>query len=392
MVQYRTHCPSSDEHTFIVSGNRNVTRIKQTIANMNADRLKVLKEFDSTRTGVKGLVDSGITSIPSFFHHPTSNLNPPTSSFIGDQLSIPTIDLSLPHSVAVDLIRSAARTTGFFHVINHGVPSDVVDRAISSVRCFNEMESEERKKYYSREMVGGVSYASNVDLFKADAASWRDTIQIDLGRVDPAKIPQICRDELMLFSQHVYELGKHVIGLLSEGLGVGYDKLEKMTVCDGRLMVCHYYPWCPEPEKTVGIASHTDPGAVTVLAQDQVGGLQVKMKGPTGEWGWVDVKPLDGAFVINVGDLLQIISNDEYKSVEHRVIANAHKEARVSLSTFFNPTKRGESDFFGPLPELTSLENPPIYRNFTMREFMVNFFSKGLASKCLVDHFKIKEV
>lgn len=86
---------------------------------------------------------------------------------------------------------------------------------------------------------------------------------------------------------------------------------------------------------------------------------------------------------------LQILSNDVYKSVEHRAVANSHKEARVSIAVFFNPGKRGESDYYGPLSELVSDAKPPLYRNFTMTEFLRTFFSKELASKSLVDHYKL---
>jgi isopenicillin N synthase-like dioxygenase len=83
------------------------------------------------------------------------------------------------------------------------------------------------------------------------------------------------------------------------------------------------------------------------------------------------------------------MSNDNYKSVEHRVVMNSREEARVSVAVFFNPGKRGESIFYGPLPELVSSENPPKYRNFTMSEFLGAFFKRDLASKALIDHFKL---
>lgn len=105
----------------------------------------------------------------------------------------------------------------------------------------------------------------------------------------------------MSLEQHVADVGREVMGLLAEGLGVERERFERMSCCEGRMMVCHYYPWCPEPERTVGLAEHTDPGVVTVLVQDKVGGLQVKWNE-----GWVDVEPLEGAVVINVGDLLQV--------------------------------------------------------------------------------------
>lgn len=85
----------------------------------------------------------------------------------------------------------------------------------------------------------------------------------------------------------------------------------------------------------------------------------------------------------------QIMSNDEYTSVEHRVVMNTREEPRVSIGIFFSPGKRGDSVFYGPLPELVSSANPPKYRNFTMSEFYGTFFSRDLASKALLDNFKL---
>ena len=83
------------------------------------------------------------------------------------------------------------------------------------------------------------------------------------------------------------------------------------------------------------------------------------------------------------------MSNDEYKSVDHRVIMNTHKEARVSIAIFFTPGKRGDSVFYGPLPELVSADNPPKYRNFTVSEFLGALFRRDLSSKALVNHFNL---
>ncbi|KAG2595220.1 hypothetical protein PVAP13_5KG060687 [Panicum virgatum] len=65
------------------------------------------------------------------------------------------------------------------------------------------------------------------------------------------------------------------MGLLSEGLGLGPAALEEASCLEGKVMACHYYPHCPEPERTMGIVPHTDPGVLTVLAQDEIGGLQL---------------------------------------------------------------------------------------------------------------------
>ncbi|VAI72739.1 unnamed protein product [Triticum turgidum subsp. durum] len=92
---------------------------------------------------------------------------------------------------------------------------------------------------------------------------------------------------------------------------------------------------------------------------------------------------------VHTGGKRLIMSNDKYTSVDHRVVMNSREEARVSIAVFFNPGKRGDSVFYGPLPELVSSENPAKYRSFTMSEFFGAFFKRDLASKALLDNFKL---
>ncbi|XP_066377922.1 1-aminocyclopropane-1-carboxylate oxidase homolog 1-like isoform X4 [Miscanthus floridulus] len=274
-----------------------------------SDRAALLKAFDEARTGVRGLVESGVSSVPALFVHPDPYASAPLAP---PGVSIPVVDLSLPAPLAAAAAAEAARSWGFFHLVNHhqalgGVPEDYPARALAAVRAFNELPAAERAAHYGRAMPGGVSYSSNVDLYRAPAASWRDTIQIAFGpdRPDPARIPAVCRDEVLQWDAHATAVGRAVLGLLSEGLGLGSSRLEAASCLEGKVMVCHYYPVCPEPERTMGLVPHSDPGVLTVLAQDAIGGLQVKQSDDDGTSRWVDVKPVPGALVINVGDLLQ---------------------------------------------------------------------------------------
>ena len=81
-------------------------------------------------------------------------------------------------------------------------------------------------------------------------------------------------------------------------------------------MAGHYYPPCPEPDRTFGLVDHTDPGILAVLIQDKIGGLQVKSMR---DECWVDVKPIPGALVVNVGDLLQVCSLSKPRSLVSHV-------------------------------------------------------------------------
>ena len=85
--------------------------------------------------------------------------------------------------------------------------------------------------------------------------------------------------------------------------------------------------------------------------------------------------------------MFQIISNEVYKSAEHRVLANSSHEPRVSIAVFF---KAGNSDdLCGPLPELISSEKPALYRQFTLTDFMTRFFKKELDGKSLTNYYKL---
>ncbi|KAL3725789.1 hypothetical protein ACJRO7_030768 [Eucalyptus globulus] len=353
------------------------------------DRAQELKQFEESKLGVKGLLDSGLASLPPLFIHPPetlSDLRPARPRPCPG--SIPTIDLSgccdsARRPSVVGEVSRAARELGFLQVVNHGVPAEVLDRTVAAVKAFHEQPAEAKARIYRRQTDTGVSFFSNVDLFLSKAASWRDTLQVRLGPklADVEEIPEVCRNEVLEWNQQVERLGSILLGLLSEGLGLSPGKLQELTCLDARMMVGHYYPYCPQPDLTVGLTSHADPGVITVLLQDQVGGLQVKHDDE-----WVDVTPVPGALVVNIGDILQIMSNDEYKSVDHRVLANPSQEPRVSIAVFCNPSNR-ENDF-GPFPELVSSDKPAAFRQFTFNEYMRRFFTKELDGKSLINYFR----
>ncbi|CAM8925316.1 unnamed protein product [Rhodiola kirilowii] len=364
------------------------------IVSSGYDRLKELKEFDELKIGCKGLADSGITTIPRIFHHPPETLpkfTEASKSASASLAEIPVIDLSGLESperrrLVVDQVRHAASTWGFFQVVNHGIPISVMEGTSAAIKAFHEQPHEEKIKHYKRDEMNGFIYSTNNDLYRSKAANWHDHIQIWTGPTPPlaSDIPEICRDEIIQWDKQGTMVADLVLELLSEGLGLNCKKFKEMGCTDSKAVVGTCYPYCPEPQKTMGIAAHSDAPVLTVLMTNQVPGLQVKHGDE-----WIDIKPCRGGLIINIGDLLQAISNGIYQSVDHRVFANSSKELRISVVMFCNLHKWREGDIMGPLPELLSPETPAIYRDFTKQEYLGNLYSKGYDSKSLMDFIKI---
>lgn len=165
---------------------------------VNYDRAKEVKEFDESKTGVKGLLDSGITKLPRFFIHPKESLpkHDATSSCL---FHVPVIDFTgyeeCRRLEILNEIKEASETWGFFQMVNHCVPVCVMDDMLKAIKEFHEQPSEVKKEWYSRDHKVKVRYFSNGDLLVAKAANWRDTIIFDFhdGPLDPQAYPLVCR-------------------------------------------------------------------------------------------------------------------------------------------------------------------------------------------------------
>lgn len=179
--------------------------------------------------------------------------------------------------------------------------------------------------------------------------------------------------------KHAEAFIKKLLKVLLEKLNVKeLDKAREQTLMGAMILAFNYYPSCPDPELTAGVGPHSDISSITVLLQDDIGGLYVR--GKDGD-SWIYVPPVDGALVINIGDVLQIMSNEKYKSIEHRVVADRSK-TRISMPIFVNPAPDA---IIGPLPELLENGDEPKYKQVVFSDYFKYFFSKAHDGKKTIE-------
>ncbi|MED6216111.1 hypothetical protein PIB30_004597 [Stylosanthes scabra] len=349
------------------------------VEHVGYDRDKELKVLDDTKAGVKGLVDAGLSKLPKIFVHDRHELN---TSSATNNVSIPVIDLGSLHKEGnnsrheiIEKVKEACEKWGFFQVVNHDIPQSVLDDMLDGMRRFHEQDAELKREFYSRDITKRVFYNTNFNFYTAKSVSWRDTLYclVSPGSLDPHQLPSICRDITVEYSDHVKKLSLTLLELLSEALGLERSYLKDIDCGEGVFMVGHYYPPCPEPELTWGIEGHTDIGFITILLQDQVGGLQVFH-----ESQWIDVTPIPGALIINLGDMMQVITNDKFISAKHRVLAQKIGP-RVSVAMFLRQHVQEESPrMYGPIKELLTEENPAIYKEMNMTDLVKMVYTTKL--------------
>jgi isopenicillin N synthase-like dioxygenase len=280
---------------------------------------------------------------------------------------VPVIDIARLESAASrGAIDRACREWGFFQVVGHGLKPALIESLFDVSREFFA-QPHEAKQAIARDADNPWGYFDR-ELTK-NRQDWKEIY--DYGPADgerlrprwPAgELRQRFEPTLLAYYDACKALAMRLLAAIATNLGVqpallarGFDGTHTSF-----LRLNHYPPHPQHDGGPLGVGPHTDSGALTVLLQDDQPGLEVLRHGR-----WHMVQPLAGALVVNLGDIVQVWSNDRYVAALHRVITNPARD-RCTMPFFLNPSY---DTTYEPLPTTVSEHEPARYRRIGWREF-----------------------
>lgn len=339
---------------------------------------------------VQEIAKEALKSVPERYVRPHDER--PILSNITPLPEIPVVDLSKLLSQdhkgnELEKLHRACKEWGFFQLINHGVSTSLLENVKTGTQEFFNLPMEEKKKFAQRK--GDVEGYGQLFVVSEDQKlDWGDVFFMFTLPPEKRKphllpnLPSSLRVALETYSGEMRKLGIQILNLMANALKV--DDTKEITeifetgIQSTRL---NYYPPCPQPELVMGLNPHSDGAGLTILLQaNEVEGLQIKKDGH-----WIPVKPLSNAFIINIGDVLEMITNGIYRSIEHRATVNSKKE-RLSIATFMMTSMES---ILGPAPSLITPETPALFRRISYGDYYRGFFSQELRGKSFLDNMRI---
>ncbi|PAN18626.1 hypothetical protein PAHAL_3G215100 [Panicum hallii] len=301
---------------------------------------------------------------------------------------VPAVDLCSPGASLA--VVDACERFGFFKVVNHGVPAGVADRLEAEAVAFFARPQAEKDASGPADPLG---YGSK-RIGRNGDMGWLEylLLAIDQGSAVSKASPvpsSSLRDAVNEYVGAVRGVGASVLEAVAEGLGVApRDALSRMVAdaASDQVFRVNHYPPCPLLQRlpdscsVTGFGEHTDPQLVSVLRSNGTAGLQLALR----DGRWVPVPPDRDAFVVIVGDSLEVLTNGRLKSARHRVVANSLKP-RVSMIYFAGPAP---AQRIAPLPELLGHGEQGLYRDFTWGDYKKAAYSSRLGDNRL-DPFRI---
>ncbi|KAL2475096.1 Protein SRG1 [Abeliophyllum distichum] len=286
----------------------------------------------------------------------------------------------------LEKLHSACKEWGFFQLINHGVSSSKVEKMKLEIQEFFNLPIEEKRKF-SQEAGDIEGYGQAFVVSEEQKLDWADlffVITLPPHLRKPHLIPKLpakFRDAIDEYAAELKNLDMKILNLMAKALHMKAEEMNVVFEEGMQSMRMNYYPPCPQPELVTGLCPHSDSVALTILLQvNEIEGLQIKKDG-----AWIPVVPIPNAFVINIGDILEMVTNGIYRSIEHRATVNSKKE-RLSIATFFNPNMDGD---LGPAPSLVTPETPAKFKTISFADYLKGLFSRELDGKSYLDSMRI---
>ncbi|CAN1230393.1 Protein SRG1 [Linum grandiflorum] len=237
-------------------------------------------------------------------------------------------------------LHKACQEWGFFQLVNHGVSRELVEKVKTEVKDLFNLPPEEKEKYSQRpgELEG---FGQAFVLSDEQKLDWGDMFHVTSLPKHLRKpylfpyLPLPLRDTLDEYSEALKKLAMSILNLMAKALGMDQTEMNELFEQGWQNLRLNYFPPC--------------------------------------------------AFIVNVGDILEIISNGVYKSIEHRGTVNSVKE-RLSFATFLSPKLDGE---LGPAPSLVTPDGPAKFKRIAVKDYFKGLFGKELDGKSYLDMMRV---
>uniref|UniRef100_A0A0D9WD28 gibberellin 2beta-dioxygenase n=1 Tax=Leersia perrieri TaxID=77586 RepID=A0A0D9WD28_9ORYZ len=355
---------------------------------------------------------------------PSSTTPPPASQQQQDTAAapamIPTVDISAARTTAARACAAALGKGGFFRLVGHGVVGAAAERMDAAAAAFFGRTAAEKARAGPASPLGygcrSIGFNGDVGeleylLLHANPAAVAHRAR-SIDATHPSRFSAVVNE----YIEAVKQLACEILDLLGEGLGLKdpryFSKLITNADSDSLLRINHYPPSCTIHKLDhddqcnikglvstkasnganltaggrIGFGEHSDPQILSLLRANDVDGLQVLLPDSDGKDMWVQVPADPSAFFVNVGDLLQALTNGRLVSVRHRVIATACRP-RLSTIYFAAPPLHAR---ISALPETITASTPRRYRSFTWAEYKKTMYSLRLSHSRL-DLFNIDD-
>ncbi|XP_030440615.1 gibberellin 20-oxidase-like protein [Syzygium oleosum] len=285
-------------------------------------------------------------------------------------IQLPVLDLSQPvESTFLSALSQACQEWGFFYVINHGIPESIFSElCLLSEHIFSLPQELKLKlgpsssiQTYTPRFIASPYFES----LRVSGPNFMASAKASADELFGSQNHEIS-NALQEYGSKVIEVSKIVIEVLLKCLGNDYEEKYHKTEfsnCHGYLRIVNYSPPENVKEKEVeGLGMHTDMSCITLVYQDEIGGLQMRSK----EGEWLNIDPCKGSLVVNIGDLMQAWSNGRFRSSEHRVVLKQPVN-RHSLAFFW--CFEDEKVILAP-NDVVGKGNARIYKPFVCADYL----------------------